>query len=479
MCPSRRRDLLATAAGTATTLAAGCLATDDESTAPTDGDDTATTTRGDTPATTAEGPAGPTATVDGAFEATAWLPAPSDVQAGAYFAFAGDVTAPADAGVPEDARTRTRETFVGLPGDVLDVADVAEVATAQSIGSVCTFDAATSEVRERLAAAAANSDGPGGGTPTATAGEGTAAGGSGSTTTETDATSGDSNSGSTTSTPSPVTGDAPEGYLGYATDLGVYWLGADHVLYGRREPAVRAMYDARAGDVERYASNPDVAAVLDAADGADLLAFAARSQRAVESASAFAYAWRFGDVVELAAPFAFPDEASTDADAVAGLADLAGFFEYDATDVTTSGRVVTLTGELPVSEYDLLERDDGGENPGGSDETAPQVAFEFEFHRGKDAEWDGDEEERVVLTHTGGDNLALDTVVVEYDGTAVADRDAFASTEPAGDDWQAGGEWTIRASGADATFQSDATLRVIWTSDDGGSSAVIAAAQLP
>ena len=327
MCPPQRRDLLALAGATATTLAAGCLDRTDGPTATTEGDDTSTTTRGETAATTADAPDGPTASVDGEFAASAWLPAPSAIETDAYFAFVGDVTAPGDAGVPEPARERTRETFVGLPGDVLDVGDVVEVATAQGIGCVCTFDAPTTEVRERLATAARNADRPGDGDPTATAGEGTAADGYGATTTEPTSANDDSNPG--TATASPVTGDAPDGYLGYATDVGAYWLGADHVLFGRREPAVRAMYDARAGDRDRYASDQDVAAVRDAAGDADLFAFAGRSQQAVESASAFAYAWRFGDVVELAVPFAFPDESSTDADAVAGLADLAGFFEYD------------------------------------------------------------------------------------------------------------------------------------------------------
>ena len=466
MFSPQRRDLLALAGATATTLAAGCLATDDGSTATTD-DDTSTTTRGETAATTADAPDGPTASVDGEFAATAWLPAPSAIETDAYFAFAGDVTAPGDAGVPDAARERTRETFVGLPGRVLDVAAVVEVATAQGLGSVCTFDAPTSDVRGRLAAAAANADRPGGGDATATAGEGTAKGDDGSTTTE------------STSTRSPVTGTAPDGYLGYATDVGVYWLGADHVVFGRREAAVRAMYDARAGDVDRYASNDDVAAVRDAAGDVDLMAFAARAQQSVDAATAFGYGWRFGDVVELVAPFAFQDAASTDADAVAGLADLAGFFEYDATKVAADGRVVTFTGELPVSEFDLLARDDGGETPGGGDESTPQVAFEFEFDQGPDGEWDGDDAERVVLTHTGGDNVDLDAVVVQYEGTAVADRDGFTATKPGEGTWTAGGEWTIRATGANATFESDAVLRIVWTNDDGNQSAVIAEAVLP
>lgn len=470
MCPQRRRDLLAIAAGTATALAAGCLATDDGSAATTDDD--ATTTRGDMPATTAPAPDGPTASVNGEFSASAWLPAPSVLDADPYFAFTGDLAAMRDAGVSEAPRRRTRETSLALRGDVLAPVEVTEMATIQRAGTVCRFDADASDVRSRLEAAPAPEDDAGGGANTATASAGTESDDAATTTPAPTSTT-----GASTTASSSV--DAPGGYEGYATARGTYWLGTDHLLYGRAGRTVRAMYDARAGDVDRYASNPDVAAVLDAAGDTDLLAFAARNQQAVESANAFAYAWRFGDVVELAAPFAFPDDASTDADAVAGLADLAGFFEYDAVDVTTNGRVVTLTGELPVSEYDLLERDDGGENSGGGEATTPQVAFEFEFHRGKDGEWDGDAEERVALTHTGGDTVDLDTVVVEYDGTAVADRDGFTSTEPAGGTWQAGGDWTIRATDGEETFESGATVRVVWTSDDGGSSAVLAAARLP
>jgi hypothetical protein len=470
MCSRRRRDLLALAGTTATALAAGCLSTNDGS-APTTGELTdSTTTRDDAPETTAD-PDGPTASVDGDFDASAWLPAPTVLQTDAYFAFVGDVTAPGDAGVPEAARERTRDAFVGLPGDVFDRADVVEVATAQGIGCVCTFDADTSTVQDRLATVASNSGGPGGGgDATATASEGTETGSYGTT-------RGDS--GTATSTGSAVIGDAPDGYVGYATLKGVYWLGADHVLYGRREGVVRAMYDARAGNLERYASNRDVTAVRDAAADADLVAFARRGQEPVPDASAYAYGWRFGDSVELVAPFAFPDAASTDADVVAGLADLAGFAEYEPVDVAVDGRVVTLTGELPLAEFDLLERDDGGEKPGGRGGTTPQVAFQFEFEPGDDSEWNGDDEERVVLTHTGGDNVDVAAVNVQYDGTAVADRNGFTSTKPTGDAWTAGGEWTIRATGADASFESDATLRVVWTTEDGSQSAVLAEAVLP
>lgn len=467
MCPPRRRDLLAIAAGTAATLTAGCLATDDGTTATTDGDPASTTTSGDD-ATTTDGPAdtttgsgGATATVDGDLSATAWLPAGSVFDGEPLFAFAGDLTAPREAGITDEALARTYETVLPLPGDVLAGEDVTEFASLQRYATACRFTVPTSTVRDRLADVAG---------PTATAGEGTTVAG--------DADGDDTATGGGGGEPRP-NGDAPDGYEGYVTPAGVYWVGADHLVYGRQREFAKALLDAHAGDVDRYGANQDLAAVLDATGDVDLFGATATGQQAVESASAYAYAWRFDDTVELLAPFAFPDDASTDPDAVARLADLAGFFEYDDVAVTEDGRVVTLTGELAVSEFDLLERDDGGENPAGGQNTTPQVAFEFEFEPGDDGEWNGDEEERVVLTHTGGDTVALDTVSVQYDGTAVGERDGFTSTAPDGDAWRAGGEWTIRATGADASFESDATLQVVWTSERGDQSAVIAAARLP
>jgi hypothetical protein len=460
MCPPRRRDILAIAAGTATTLPAGCLSTGgDTTTTSGTGDSTATTTDG--PAGTTTGSGGATATVDGDLSATAWLPAGSVFDGEPLFVFAGDLTAPRAAGVTDDALARTYDTVLPLPGDVLAGEDVTEFASLQRYATACRFTVPTSTVRDRLADVAG---------PTATAGEGTPVAG--------DADGDDTATGGDGGEPRP-NGDAPDGYEGYVTPSGVYWVGADHLVYGRQREFAKALFDAHAGDVDRYAANQDLAAVLDATGDVDLFGATATGQQAVESASAYAYAWRFDDTVELLAPFAFPDDASTDPDAVAELADLAGFFEYDDVAVTEDGRVVTLTGELAVSEFDLLERDDGGENPAGGQNTTPQIAFEFEFERGGDAEWNGDEEERVALTHTGGDNVALDTVIVEYDGTAVAERDGIESTEPAGETWAAGGEWTLRATGEKPVFQSGATVRVVWTSDDGDQSAVLAEATLP
>ncbi|WP_227130843.1 type IV pilin N-terminal domain-containing protein [Halorubellus salinus] len=458
MSPPRRRDLLAFAGATATTLAAGCLSTGEGelSTTSTD-DEQSTTTNG--PADTTTG-GGATATIDGEFSAPAWLPGESTLDAEPLFVFAGDLDAPRDAGVDGQVLARMYETTLAVPGDILAGDDVVEFASLQGYATACTFDLPASEVRDRLAHAAA---------ATATAGEGTAVG---------TAADGDDTETAGDAEPPEPTGDAPDGYEEYVTTDGVCWLGADHLLFGETRALVDAMFDARAGDVDRYASNPDFEAVLDAADDVDLLGGTAHSQQVVSSASAYAYAWRFGDRVDLVAPFAFDDAASIDADAVASLGDWAGFAEYEQTDVTTDGRVVTFTGELPVGEFDLLERDDGGRDPSGGDDATPQVSFAFEYDQGGDGEWDGDAAERVVLTHQGGDNVDLANVAVHYDGTDVATSDAIESTRPNGDTWAAGGQWTLQAATADATFESGATLQVVWTADDGGRSAVIAQAQL-
>ena len=462
MCPQNRRDLLALAGATATSIAAGCLSTGEGefSTTSTDDDESTTTDDAadatDEPADTTSGAGEATATVDGAFAATTWLPAPgSDFDP--YLGFAGDLAALRDADVTENALRRTTGTTLVLPADVLAGDEVVELATVQPLGTVCTFTPETAEVRSRLAATAAAA------TRTTTVAAGTTAGDDG------DATETKTR---TAATASRV--DAPDGYEGYETRRAVCWLGADHLLYGPTREFVRAMYDARAGDRDRYAANADVSAVLDAAGDADLLAVAARSQQVVADASAFTYAWRFGDTVELTVPFAFPDADASDPDAVASLGEYAGFAEYERTDVRTDGRVVTFTGDIGVDEFDLLERDDGGGTATAGGDAAPQVSFSFEYHQG-----DGDAEERVVVTHQGGDNVDLANVALHYDGSDVAKSDAFASTKPTGETWAAGGEWTLRVDGDAAAFESDATLQVVWTGDDGGRSAVIATFELP
>ncbi|WP_323676999.1 hypothetical protein [Halorubellus sp. PRR65] len=460
MCPQQRRDLLALAGAAATTLAAGCLATDEGESPTTSSDDDGTTTT-DGPADTTAGTGGATATVDGEFAAATWLPAPDALEAEAFFVFAGDLDAPRDAGVGARALQRTYTTMVPVPDDVLDGDDVTEFASLQGYATACRYDAPTTEVRDALASLAAAAG------PTATAGEGTSA----ASMTEDEATDDGARS--------QPTGDAPDGYEGYVTDDGVCWLGADHLLFGRHRRLVAAMSDAREGDVDRYASNADLAAVLDATGDVDLVGATATSHQVVSSASAYAYGWRFDDRVDLVASFAFEDAAATDADAVASLGERAGFAEYEHGDVTTDGRVATFTGDLPVADFDLLKRDDGGRTATANRGGMPQVSFAFDAELGDDGEWDGDDDERVVVTHHGGDHVDLANVALRYEGSDVADTDAFASTRPPGDTWTAGGEWTLRAATADATFESDATVQVVWTSDGGDRSAVLAMFELP
>jgi hypothetical protein len=455
MCPQQRRDLLALAGATATSLAAGCLSTGHG-----EFNFSATTDDRTTETDAAAGSGGATATVDGEFAARTWLPAPDVLEAESLFVFAGDLDAPRDAGVDDQALRRTYSTMLPLPDDAVARDTVTEFASLQGYATACRFDALTTAVRDEIATIAGDAG------PTATAGAGTSAG----TTTDGERTD-------DVETAEPI-GEAPDGYEDYATEAGVFWLGADHLLFGRRRRLVEAMHAARVGDADRYASNPDLEEVLDAAGDVDLVGATTSSQQVVSSSVAYAYGWRFDDGVDLVAPFAFDDADAADAEAVASLGEWAGFAEYERTDVTTDGRVVTFTGELPVSEFDLLERDDGGETPGGGDRT-PQVAFEFEVDRGEDGAWNGDEEERVVLTHTGGDTIDLDAVVVEYDGTAVGEHDGIASTEPEGETWVAGGQWTLRATDGRTVFESGATVRVVWTNDDGDQSAVLAEATLP
>lgn len=483
--PRRRRLLEATATAIATG-AAGCLSTSGDGSdteQPTDdslgdGDVDVDGGDGDASATSTDGSTDATASLDGEFALDAWLPAPAAVGVEGYLAYYGDLDAVRSVDVSETGRERVRRLFVPVSLEVLDYQEVTAFTGAGQTAGVCAFDADVTDVESRLADAALADDQiatPTAGPGTVSSDDGTATGtGSDPTVAPDDetATGGERPVDDAGSVP------APDGYAGYRTEAGLYWLAADHVVFGADEGVLQAFVDAHRGDVDRYASNEDFAAVRNATGEVDLGAGRAAAQSAVSGTEAFAYGWTFDDPVSMTAAFAFPDAASTNAEGVDALTDRPGFAEYDQRTVTTDGRVVSLTGAISPGEFDLFAPDDDGEDGAGT-ARAPQVSFAFEFAQGKDGEWDGDEGERIVIQHQGGDTVALANVALHYDDTAVATMDGIASTKPDDDSWAAGGEWTLRAASDDAPFDSGATLTVVWTSDDGESAAVIGRTELP
>lgn len=470
-----RRTLLGVAAGGASGLLAGCIS-DTTGTATTNDDDTTTTT------TTA---ASDLAALE-AFDWREWPPAAGeDSSSERYWTFYADADAVERADLSGVATERIRRLFVALPSEVLAFDETGEFLSFARRSVVCTYDVEMATLRERLEAAAAEGDPT---TATATAsGDGGSGGGSddGATDTGTPPTEDDGTAAGTRAAEDTTAaaasaardfGDAPDGYEAYATPAGYFWLASDHLLFGQRAAALRTIYETGSGDRETVMDATDLGPVVDAVGDVDLFAGRASTQQFVEAATAFGYAWTFGDRVELTAAFAFDAADGVDRERVAALAEEPGFAEYDDASVSVDGRVAALDASIAIDEFDFLKRpedDDGGETD------TPRVSLAYEVDRGDDGEWGGDDDERIAIVHQGGDSVPLERTTVRYDGVDVAESANVDSTPPEGDAWQAGGVWALTVGSTEFAFESGATVQVVWTSDDGERSAVLSQFRLP
>lgn len=449
-----RRTLLGLLSSGAVTAITGCLdGTDGDAdpgstVPPTDGEPTTspeTTTASTTESTDDETTesddeaAEPTATVD-AFDPRAWLPAPDAYGTEAYWTYYVDATAAANADLTRNARDRLSRLFYPIPGSILPFGEAAESLAATGDAGVATLAVDVERVVSRL-------------NDIVDDGEMTRSSASRS----------------------------PDGYVEYVSEPSRVWVGSDHVLFGTDATKLNAMLDAHAGDVDRYEETTDFGPVLDAVGDGDVLGGRAGSQQVVEDSTAFAYHWSFEpDAAVFTSAFAFPDTESVNDQQLSALTEEDGFAEYGEFERSTTGAVGLLEASIAIEEFDLLEREnDGGGGGGGSSDPVPQIAFEFEFERGGDDEWDGDDDERVVITHTGGDIVDVDRMSIQYDGTNVAESGNVASTPPPAADWQAGGEWTLSPASTDFAFESGEDVAVVWTSSDESQSAVLATATLP
>ncbi|MFA9516328.1 type IV pilin [Halopenitus sp. H-Gu1] len=92
-------------------------------------------------------------------------------------------------------------------------------------------------------------------------------------------------------------------------------------------------------------------------------------------------------------------------------------------------------------------------------QTTPQASFDFE--------WDTPTTDEVTITHEGGDTLNS-----ENSGSIDINSDSGSSSG-----------WTLDISAGDSTtysgYSSGDTVRVIWTSPDGSSSATIGSSTAP
>ena len=105
----------------------------------------------------------------------------------------------------------------------------------------------------------------------------------------------------------------------------------------------------------------------------------------------------------------------------------------------------------------------------------PQVAFAFEYDGGGDGFGTGTND-RVRITHEGGDTVSGESLSVTVDRTAVAEMSGVAYETPFPSSMGAGDEAVIAATEAGA-LESGAELRVVWSGER--SKQVLAAVTVP
>ena len=132
--------------------------------------------------------------------------------------------------------------------------------------------------------------------------------------------------------------------------------------------------------------------------------------------------------------------------------------------VRSGGRTLTVTATVQTGE--LLDDFPGtmggltGSASGGRTTTAPQVSFGFEWT-------EVDAGGRVTVTHRAGD--AVDAERLSIVG------DVVSTTE-----WETSSDGTVQAgNSAEAVVESGGSVRVVWSSEAGGSSATLAVSRNP
>lgn len=93
-------------------------------------------------------------------------------------------------------------------------------------------------------------------------------------------------------------------------------------------------------------------------------------------------------------------------------------------------------------------------------QTAPQASFDYNYNTSAG---------NVTITHQAGDSLNNDTISVAGDGVG----GSLSLTTPGDGSYEAGDEV---ASGA---YVTDGTIRVVWTSPNGGNSATLGQSSTP
>ncbi|GGC48583.1 type IV pilin [Haloferax sulfurifontis] len=105
-------------------------------------------------------------------------------------------------------------------------------------------------------------------------------------------------------------------------------------------------------------------------------------------------------------------------------------------------------------------------------ETSPQASFSFDFANDVS---DSNTAAQLVITHESGTSISADRLTVTVDGTGVAadttDDYSFSSEFP--DDVEAGSSATVEKDAAGDDVWEGESIRVVWTSESGSSSATL------
>lgn len=107
----------------------------------------------------------------------------------------------------------------------------------------------------------------------------------------------------------------------------------------------------------------------------------------------------------------------------------------------------------------------------------PTVSLGFEFDGGGDGFGTGgsNNNDTVTVTHNGGDTIENSALSINIEGTSFDSCLSFSGSSQ----YEAGDEITFDESGCSADVDGGETVRVVWTKDDGSSTAILGQDETP